>query len=167
MLISIRSIQNLSSMSIKFNYAGKVVLVTGSSSGIGAATALMFARSGAQVVVTGLNEERVTAVAEQCRRFVGKGIGVVADVTKEYEMVRLVDITIKEFGRLNILVNNAGYFGAAAISSQDYVKTCRQLMDTNLFSAIQLTHLCLPHLTKTKGVVVNVSSIAAKISVWP
>ena len=152
-------------MSIKFNYTGKVVLVTGSSSGIGAATALMFARSGAQVVVTGLNEERVTAVAEQCRRLIGKGLGVVADVTKECDMVRLVNMTIKEFGKLNILVNNAGYFGAAAINSRDYVKTCRQVLDTNLFSAIQLTHLCLPHLIKTKGVVVNVSSVAANMSV--
>src|SRR5882672_1072462 len=98
-------------MSVSYDFRGKVVLITGSSSGIGAATAILFAKSGAQVVVTGRNAENVKSVAKQCSDVSpnkSKTLEVVADVTKEEDLERLVKKTIDTFGKLDLLVNNAG-----------------------------------------------------------
>ena len=76
-------------MSVKYNFEGKVALITGSSSGIGAVTAVMFAKSGASVVVTGRKANKISEVAKQCRQVSGeesKVLEVVADVTKEEDL---------------------------------------------------------------------------------
>ena len=98
-------------MSVKFNFEGKVILVTGSSSGIGASTAVLFTKSGANVVVTGRNVDKVKDVAKECRETSlgqNKVLEVVADLTQEEDVKRLINETIKTFGKLDILVNNAG-----------------------------------------------------------
>ena len=98
-------------MSLKFNFEGKVVLITGSSSGIGATTAQLFSKSGANVVVTGRNVDNVKETAKKCRDISqnkSKVLEVVADLTKEEDAQRLINQTIKVFGKLDILVNNAG-----------------------------------------------------------
>src|SRR5882724_10028720 len=98
-------------MSVSYDFSGKVTLITGSSSGIGAATAILLAKSGAQVVVTGRNAANVQSVAKQCLDVSPdktKALEVVADVSKEEDLERLVKKTIDTFGKLDLLVNNAG-----------------------------------------------------------
>ena len=155
-------------MSLSFNFEGKVALITGSSSGIGAATAILFSKSGANVVVTGRNADNVSNVAKQCREVSNnktKALEVVADVTKEEDLKRLINETIKTFGKLDILVNNAGAGIMANISDPDYIKKFKNILDINLNSVVLLTHLSVEHLEKTKGNIINISSIAALRSV--
>ena len=150
-------------MAITFNFEGKVVLITGSSSGIGAATAVQFAKAGANVIVTGRNADKVKAVAKQCREVSPKKanpLEVLANVTKREDLKRLVETTIKTFGRLDVLVNNAGVGIGAKITDSDYMDKFQNALDINLNSVVYLTHLSVEHLEKTKGNIINISSIA-------
>ncbi|CAG2165948.1 unnamed protein product [Oppiella nova] len=143
---------------------GKVVLITGSSSGIGAQTAVEFARLGAQVVVTGRDAQRVSDVAKQCREVSPKGIKpleVLADMSVSEDCRRLIATTIDTFTRLDVLVNNAGKGVLSTITDPDIMHKYGDCMDTNLRSVVLLTHLCAQHLTKTGGNIVNISSNAA------
>ena len=152
-------------MVITFNFEDKVVLITGSSSGIGAATAVQFAKAGANVVVTGRNTDKVKAVAKQCNDVSpnkAKALEVVADVTIREDLKRLMDTTIKTFGKLDILVNNAGAGIATDISESDFFEKYQKVIDINLNSVVYLTHLSVKHLEKTKGNIINISSIGAK-----
>lgn len=140
------------------NFDGKVVLVTGASSGIGADAARQFAKLGANVAIVGRNEERLNEVAEQIKQSgAAASLSIVADVTKDSE--RIVNETIKHFGKLNVLVNNAGIAGQDSVDVANLSEFDR-ILDTNVRSVITLTKLCVPHLEKTKGNVVNVSSVA-------
>ncbi|CAG2108261.1 unnamed protein product [Medioppia subpectinata] len=151
-------------MSVKYDFTGKVVLITGSSSGIGAATAVQFAKAGAQVVVTGRRADKLAEVGKQCLKVSPKGIKaleVTADVTKREDMRRLVDQTIKHFGKLDILVNNAGASIVAKPDDKQYYEIFEKVMAINLNSVVYLTHICVEHLEKTKGNIVNISSVGS------
>lgn len=91
-------------------FAGKTALVTGSSSGIGRATALLFAREGADVVINGRDEKKIASVVRDVETLGRRALGMRADVGKTTEVQRMVDRTLKEFGHLDILVSNAGVF---------------------------------------------------------
>ena len=150
-------------MSVSYDFSGKVALITGSESGIGAATAILFSKSGAKVVVTGRSEEGVKSVAKQCSDVSpnkSKALEVVADVTQEEDLNRLVKTTIDTFGRLDILVNNAGNVLFASMNDSDYIEKYKQVMDVNIDSVVRLTHKCVEYLSKTKGNISNISSIA-------
>ncbi|XP_054161155.1 uncharacterized oxidoreductase SAUSA300_2422-like [Oppia nitens] len=98
-------------MSCQFDFTEKVVLITGSSSGIGEAIAQLFAKSGANVVITGRNADGVAKVAKQCTNVSPKqltALEVVGDLTNDEDCDRLIDTTVQTFGKLDILVNNAG-----------------------------------------------------------
>lgn len=137
-------------------FDGKVVLITGASSGIGADVARFMAKLGAKVSIVGRNEQRLNAVAEQIIKSNSPTpLPIVADVTKDTE--RIVNETIKHFRKLDILINNAG------VAIKDNIVNVKmsefdRIFDTNVRSVIQLTKLCVPHLEKTNGNVVNVSS---------
>ncbi|CAG2110851.1 unnamed protein product [Medioppia subpectinata] len=150
-------------MSTTYDFTGRVALITGSSSGIGAATALLLAKSGANVVITGRIAENVNKICKECTEVSPKGLKalpVVADVTKEEDLDRLLDTTIKTFGKLDILVNNAGFGDSSQISDAEYLKSQKAVFDTNLNSVIYLTHKSIQYLEKTKGNIINISSIA-------
>ncbi|XP_055325833.1 uncharacterized oxidoreductase TM_0325-like [Sitodiplosis mosellana] len=139
-------------------FEGKVVIVTGGSSGIGAGAAIHLAKLGAKVAIVGRNEKGLAEVAEQIKNSGSSSpLQIVADVTKDGE--RIVDETIKQFGRLDVLLNNAGISVHNTICDMNCADFDR-VFDTNVRSVITLTQLCLPHLEKTKGNIVNVSSIA-------
>ncbi|CAG2178216.1 unnamed protein product, partial [Oppiella nova] len=143
--------------------AANVALITGSSSGIGAATAVLLAKSGANVVITGRNAENVSKVSKQCSDVSPKHLKpleVVADVTKEEDLHRLLDTTIKTFGKLDILVNNAGFAIRAEITDSDFIQKYKSVLETNVDSVVYLTHISVKHLEKTKGNIINISSIA-------
>ena len=135
----------------------KVAIVTGSSSGIGAAIAIKFAEEGAKVTIVGRNTEKLNNVAKKCN----DPLVVEADVTKDENVKRILDETLKRFGKLDILVNNAGMARPATIQAEDAMKAFDEVMSTNLRSVVYLTNLAAPHLVKTKGNIINVSSIAS------
>jgi len=141
-------------------FAGQVVLVTGSSSGIGAATAHRFAAAGATVVVNSVTSvEAGRAVADE----LGDASYIQADVAVEADCARLVDETVRTHGRLDVLVNNAGT--TAVIPHHDLEAASpdvwRRILETNVIGTWQLTVAAVPHLRASgRGQVVNVSSLA-------
>lgn len=142
------------------SFGGKVVLITGASSGIGADAARHFAKLGAQVVIVGRNASRLNAVADEILKAGGTApVTIIADVNQESE--RIINETIERTGQLDVLVNNAGILSPVSeIENLDLADLDRTL-NTNLRSLVALTKLSVPHLAKTKGNIVNISSIAA------
>lgn len=140
------------------SFCGKVVLITGASSGIGADAARHLAKLGASVSMVGRNKQRINEVAEQIIKAGSpKPLPIVADITQDAN--RIIDETVKQFGQIDVLVNNAGVFRVDSVvdfNANEFDK----LMDINLKSAIILTNLAVPYLEKTKGNVINVSSDA-------
>ncbi|XP_034835617.1 meso-2,3-butanediol dehydrogenase-like [Maniola hyperantus] len=142
-------------------FKNKVVIVTGASSGIGASVAIAFSAAGAKVVMVGRNETKLKKVAAQCN----KPLVIIADVTKDDDVKRIMDETIKKFGQLDILINNAGLSRVGNIMEADnMMKSYDIIMNTNVRGLVHITSLAAPHLAKTKGNIVNISSVAALIT---
>nr|XP_014098097.2 uncharacterized oxidoreductase TM_0325 [Bactrocera oleae] len=143
---------------------GKVVIVTGASSGIGATTAEAFAKQGSKVVLVGRNEPNLKAAESVCKAANNKAelLAIVADVTVDAE--RIINSTIDRFGQLDVLVNNAGIFEVGNILDID-VEQFDRIFNTNLRAVFLLTKFAAPHLIKTQGNIVNVSSIAGLRSI--
>ncbi|RCN42941.1 oxidoreductase, short chain dehydrogenase/reductase family protein [Ancylostoma caninum] len=149
-------------------FDGKVVIVTGSSSGIGAGTAVLFAREGAKVTITGRKQDGLEATKRCILDAGGKEDNinvVVADVTDATGREKVVSSTVQKWGQIDILVNNAGGMlrddkGSGGVTAS--VDVLEKTMDLNVYSVVQMVQLARPHLAKTKGEVVNVSSIAGQ-----
>lgn len=141
-------------------FTGKVVLITGASSGIGAAAAKQFANLGASLALTGRNAENLETVAAQCANPANapKPFIITGELTNENDTKHILDATVKHFGRLDVLVNNAGILEAGTIETTSLEQYDR-LMNTNVRSIYHLSMLAVPHLVKTKGNIVNVSSV--------
>ncbi|XP_026725159.1 uncharacterized protein LOC113492072 [Trichoplusia ni] len=138
------------------NFNGKVVIVTGSSSGIGAAIAIKFAEQGAKVAIVGRNENKLKDVAKKCNN----PLIIVADVTKDDGVKKIINETVKRFGKIDVLINNAGMGWFTSIKEENALEAYNAVMATNLHAVVHLTHLAVPHIIKTKGNIVNISSIA-------
>lgn len=138
-------------------FCDKVILITGASSGIGADAARHLASLGAHLSLVDKNGERLLDVTKEIRHS-GAAVPytIVADVTEDAE--RIVDETIRHFRRLDVLVNNAGVVVMDNVIGVNLTEFDR-VFNVNVRSAVTLTKLCVPHLEKTKGNVVNVSSI--------
>ena len=118
------------------------------------------ANLGANVVITGRDSERIKSVAGKCGKVSKqKIIGVVADVLKDEDIKRLAKQTIDTFGRIDILVNNAGIGGMQSITSPDLMDSYEKVMNTNVRGVVFLTSLLVPYLEKTKGSIINISSV--------
>ncbi|XP_004931809.1 3-oxoacyl-[acyl-carrier-protein] reductase FabG [Bombyx mori] len=143
------------------SFKEKVVVVTGSSSGIGASIAIQFAAEGAKVVIVGRNEVKLKTVFEQCEKHGNQTLSVTADMNKDEDIKRIVDETIKRFGKIDVLVNNAGIGASASILAENALEIFDKVISTNLRSAVCITNLAAPHLVKTKGNIINISSIAS------
>lgn len=109
----------------------------------------------ATVILTGRNEENLKKAASRCK---GKTLIIVGDVCQEKDRIRIVEKTIEEFGKLDILVNSAGVVQVGGIE-QTSLEQYDYIMDTNVKSIYHLTLLAVPHLIKTQGNIVNVSSV--------
>jgi len=145
------------------NLKGKVVIITGSSSGIGAKCAEHFASLGAFVSLTGRDEQNLKRTKAKCME-VGLSekqvIFTTGDLTKPEIQKQIVENTIKAFGKIDVLVNNAGFGDHTATAAKGTEKQFDFVIDINLKSVIFLTQMCLPHLEQSKGNIVNVSSVA-------
>uniref|UniRef100_A0A2A4JHN9 Ketoreductase domain-containing protein n=1 Tax=Heliothis virescens TaxID=7102 RepID=A0A2A4JHN9_HELVI len=149
------------------SFVKKVVLITGGSAGIGATTAEFFANEGATVAIVGRNEAKLNAVAERCQKLGVPTLAIKADVAKDEEADTIVKKTIDKFGRLDVLVNNAGILREAGILSEKFLSSYDEVMNINLRGTVRITHFAAPHLIKTKGSIVNVSSIAGQCTMRP
>jgi len=141
----------------------KVVLVTGAGSGIGAATAKRFAAEGARVVLAGRTQDKLDRVAASLPA--GKSMARVADVSRQSDVEALVTDTVRQFGRLDVLVNNAGVAveGRITESSADDWK---KVMSTDLDGVFYCCRAAIPELIKTGGSIINVSSVSGLGGDW-
>jgi NAD(P)-dependent dehydrogenase (short-subunit alcohol dehydrogenase family) len=142
-------------------FDGQVALITGGSSGIGRATALMFAAHGARVAVASRRESESFETIRLLEADGGEGFYVQTDVSKTSEVERMVAQTVERFGRLDFAFNNAGIEGDAFVPFSEYPEdTWDAVIDTNLKGVFLSMKYELPHLTQTQGVIVNMSSVA-------
>jgi 3-oxoacyl-[acyl-carrier protein] reductase len=140
----------------------KVALVTGSTQGIGKATALRVAQEGACVVIAARGQEGLDRVAAEIRAAGGRVAAVRADVTRAEDCERLMAEAVKAFGRMDILVNNAGTSSTGEFESVTD-EVWQADLDIKLFAAIRLARLAIPHMKKQGGGrIVNITTIGAK-----
>lgn len=139
----------------------KVALVTGGSSGLGRAIAEAFAAAGARVVIAARNADALAAAADEMRRRGHEVLGVPADVTRPDDVERLIAHTIDAYGRLDVLVNNAGRSMRRAVADTTPADF-RELMELNLIALVSVTQAALPHLLARQGHLVNIGSLAGK-----
>jgi NAD(P)-dependent dehydrogenase (short-subunit alcohol dehydrogenase family) len=138
---------------------GKAVIITGGSSGIGRALAEEFGRHGCQVLITGRNKEHLDEAVSDLRSKNIQIYGFPSDVSQEEDCRRMAEEAMRLFGRIDILINNAGITMRSLFEEVD-LAVIRQVMDINFFGAVYATKYCLPEIIKTKGSVVGVSSVA-------
>jgi len=136
----------------------KVALITGASSGIGRAAASLFASNGYSVVAFGRNESELGALRDDSREASGSIRIHLGDITEISQVDRVVSETIDSLGRIDVLVNAAGIIKTGSILDTT-LDEWDKMMNINLRSAFYLMQKCVPHLTATKGNVVNVSSV--------
>ncbi|ACO47998.1 SDR family oxidoreductase [Deinococcus deserti] len=142
--------------------AGKVAVVTGASSGIGAATALALAAQGASVVLVARREDRLQDLARQVQSSGGHAEVVVADLADEAQARLTVERAVSAFGRVDILVNNAGLMLLGPVTGAD-TTDWRRMIDVNLLGLMYTTHAALPHMrTQGGGHIVNISSVSGR-----
>jgi NAD(P)-dependent dehydrogenase (short-subunit alcohol dehydrogenase family) len=144
-------------------FAGKVALVTGGTSGIGKATAIEFARAGAKVVLTGRREKEGAQVVAEIKKLGGEAAFVRADVAKDADVKRMVDFTIKTFGRLDIAFNNAGVEWIGPLDQATEAEY-RRIFDINVWGVLNSMRHEIPAILKNGGgAIVNTSSVAGHV----
>ena len=143
---------------------GQVVIVTGASAGIGEATARRLARAGAKVVISARRPDRLAALAGELDPSGANVLAVAGDITSDTDRRKLVATTMAKFGRIDGLVNNAGYGTRGPVEIVP-VELIRKNFETNIFSLIALTQLVVPAMRERGGgCIVNIGSVAGKIA---
>lgn len=141
----------------------RAVIVTGASSGIGRETAREFARAGSNVVLASRNEAALETLAQELSGLAGRRLVVPTDVRDQEAVRSLVERTVAEFGRVDVLVNNAAV-GLDATIAEGKIENMRYLTEVNLFGPIYALQAVVPHMRRQgAGCVVNVSSVAGRI----
>ncbi len=144
--------------------SGRVVAVTGASSGIGEATALACAQAGAAVSLAARRTERIEALAKKIEDGGGRALAITADVGEEAEAKAFVERTVSELGRLDALVNNAGVMLLGPIAGAP-TEEWRRMVHVNVFGVLYCTHAALPVMAEQgSGHIVNVSSVAGRFA---
>lgn len=146
-----------------FNFKNKVVLVTGGSRGIGKATAIMFAEAGADVIINYQKDEAsAIEVKNECLQHGVKAIIARADMADRQNVMDMVDRSIKELGKIDILINNAGIWNENHIDNMD-TELLQKTLDININGCFYTAMAVVPHMKKQKsGVIVNIASTAGQ-----
>lgn len=137
----------------------KVVVITGASSGIGKACAFAFGKAGCRIVINGRDADRLHEAALALQAANIECLAVPGDVSQEADVKALIDQTIARFERLDILINNAGISMRALFEDLD-LAVIKRVMDINFYGTVYATKYALPHILKTKGSIIGISSVA-------
>ncbi len=142
------------------NIQGKVVVITGASSGLGEATARLLSAQGASVVLGARRLDRLKTLADALAAGGGKALAVVTDVTNRDQVKRLVDTAVQKFGRIDVIINNAGLMPQSLIESLK-VDEWDRMIDVNIKGVLYGIAAALPYMKQQKsGQIINVSSVA-------
>ncbi|MFQ5993180.1 MAG: SDR family NAD(P)-dependent oxidoreductase [Nitrospiraceae bacterium] len=145
---------------------GKVALITGGGVGIGEAVARAFTKAGAAVVITGRRKDVLEQVVDSIEKEQGRAVAVAGSVTDETHVRTAVAQAIQHFGKLNILVNNAGIGAFGQLLHETDDATWNEVLDINLTGVFRMTRAALPELLKAGGgSIVNISSIASLVGI--
>ena len=149
---------------MKKYFRDKVIIITGASSGIGLASARNFASMGAKLVLASRNIDKLEEIAKELSAVSHQQsvLCVKTDVTKEEDCKNLIEQTVKNFGKIDILINNAGISMRAVFKDMD-LKVMKSLMDTNFWGTVYCTKYALPYLLESKGSIVGVISTAGYV----
>lgn len=136
-------------------FSGKVVIITGGSRGIGKATANLFAKEGASVVITAKNDARLQLTAKELGI-----VGFAGDIRRKEDVEIVVKKTLEKFDRIDILINNAGIFPDVKLLHETSEEEWNDVIDTNLTGQFRFTKAVIPHMMKNGGCIINISSDA-------
>lgn len=140
----------------------KVVVITGASDGIGRKTALLLAKKGAIVVLAARRKEALARILGKLSGGPKRHLSVTTDISKEEDIRHLIDETIKKYGRIDVLVNNAAISYVGRVADMD-IKKAEDVININLLGTIRVTRGVLPHMIKQRyGHIVNISSVLGK-----
>jgi NAD(P)-dependent dehydrogenase (short-subunit alcohol dehydrogenase family) len=141
---------------------GKVALITGASQGLGRALAVAYVKEGARVVINARSEERIRPVAEEVESSGAKVLALAADVSKSADVERLVDETVERFGRIDVLVNNAGVLGPRVEILEYPEEEWRRVIDANLTGPFLVSKAIVPHMPEGGSIVNVVSGVSVE-----
>jgi len=147
------------------NFKNHVVIVTGASSGIGRALSLQLSSQGACVSLAARDAERLARLAEECQDRGGSAIPVPTDVQSQEQCEKLIAETLREFGRIDMLVNNAGFSMVGKFGELPDLDLFQQVMGVNFNGVVQCTYYAFPHLKDTQGRIVNVASLGGIVAI--
>jgi short-subunit dehydrogenase len=143
----------------------KTVIVTGASSGIGRALALLLADEGAWLALAARNAQRLDSLAEECQQRGGKAIAIPTDVADEARCKTLIQHTQETYGRIDMMVNNAGMDVVSKLEDLADLHLFKQVIEVNFYGTVYCTYYALPFLKETSGRIVNVSSLGGMLAI--
>jgi len=149
----------------RFSMKDQSIIITGASSGIGKELALQYAKEGAWLTLAARNKEKLEEVAESCRNAGGKALAVATDVSDASQCKRLIYNCVNKFGKIDVLVNNAGITMWSYFDKIKDLTILEKVMQVNYFGSVYCTYYALPYLKKSKGRLVGVSSLTGKTGV--
>jgi NAD(P)-dependent dehydrogenase (short-subunit alcohol dehydrogenase family) len=141
---------------------GKVAMITGASQGLGRALALAFAREGARVVINSRSEETIRPVAEEAESLGAEVLALAADVSRSADGERLVSAAAERYGRIDVLVNNAGVLGPRVPIEEYPEGEWRQVIDANLTGPFLVTKAAIPHMPEGASIINVVSGVSVE-----
>ena len=150
-------------MNNKVRFKGKVVVITGASSGIGRETAIEFAREGAKTVLVSRSRDKLQKVAEEIGKFNSDVLVIPTDVSSAEQVSSMVNQAVKQYGVIDILFNNAGSSYVGRVEDGDFTENAKKMMDADYFGTVNVTTEVLPIMKRQgSGHIMNMSSVVGK-----
>ena len=143
-------------------FHGQVVVITGASAGIGRSLALQLADEGAKVVLAARRVNRLEQIAVECRQRGGEALAIRTDVSDEVQCKALIKMAVETFGRLDMLINNAGLAVTALFEEFPDLQLFKHTMDVNFYGSVHCSYYALPYLKQTRGRILAISSLGGK-----